>query len=378
MLRLAHADRFRLRGLEAVTVWGPGLLMAAWVAARGPRFGGDTSRYLDGADRLLAGTHLVGKQAAYTGYIAVVAVARRVGGLSLVVALQLAVALALAWSARQLARELGATTLALAVPAYVLLQPEIATWHGYILADSLYTSAVVVVTWLLVRSRGRAGVHAAIAMAATLLAATIHPSGWTLPPLAAAYLVLARTRTAAARAAGIAAVAVGSALLLLLVPVVAAGIEEEAPAVVLRRGEVVYGYEGLRLAVPSEGSGTGIEAIAHYCARHPGACARVSAARVVVEVGHVRPYYSTAHNIVIVATIWPVYLLAGVALVRRRRQPLVWLLAAVVVAHLGLVAATWADYDGRFLVHILPVVVVLASLCNAESSVRGSDGGSAS
>src|SRR5207248_1477767 len=68
--------------------------------------------------------------------------------------------------------------------------------------------------------------------------------------------------------------------------------------VALRRGDVVWGYPAWRLAMPADaGSGrTGLPGAVEYALRHPWACTRLAVARVLAELNHVRPFYSTRHN----------------------------------------------------------------------------------
>jgi hypothetical protein len=82
---------------------------------------------------------------------------------------------------------------------------------------------------------------------------------------------------------------------------------------------------------------------------------------VVVEVAHVRPYYQTRHNVLIVAVLLPLYALAAIGIVATWRHPLTHLVLGVIVAHLLLVAVSLADYDGRFLLHVWGPIAILAA-----------------
>lgn len=74
-----------------------------------------------------------------------------------------------------------------------------------------------------------------------------------------------------------------------------------------------------------------------------------------------RPYFSTLHN----ALIAPVALLYPFALItvfRRRGQTLIMALSAMLLLNIVVVALTFAEWNGRFLVPMLPVFIVLAAL----------------
>jgi len=58
---------------------------------------------------------------------------------------------------------------------------------------------------------------------------------------------------------------------------------------------------------------------------------------------------------------------------RSYREPLARLLAAVIAGHLLIVALTFADWDGRFLLYALPAVFVLTA-CATGRAVEAADG----
>ena len=55
------------------------------------------------------------------------------------------------------------------------------------------------------------------------------------------------------------------------------------------------------------------------------------------------------------------YPLAGLGVVRSRGQPLALLLGAVVVFHVLLVAVTFSDRDGRYLLYVLSFIALFAA-----------------
>ena len=79
-------------------------------------------------------------------------------------------------------------------------------------------------------------------------------------------------------------------------------------------------------------------------------------ARLAVYVAQVRPFYSTAHNTMIALWLLPLYACAALGLWALRNQPLAWWCAGVVATQAVVVALTHADYDGRYLAHVMPLV----------------------
>lgn len=108
---------------------------------RGVHHGGDTARYLDGAERLVNGDPLVGLQRAYLGYIVFVALAQVLGagGTGVVVAQVLVSALCVA-ALYDLGRRVAGETAGIAAASLYAVNVDLARFTFAILTDSLYTS----------------------------------------------------------------------------------------------------------------------------------------------------------------------------------------------------------------------------------------------
>lgn len=350
-------------------LWGALLLLAAFAALNaavlaqdGIRQGHDSPRYIEGADNLLHGRPLEGKQGSYLGYLFVVAVSEKAGlGRGGVVGLQIAVAVLAGLALYDLGRRLGGPLAGGLAAAVMLLNPDVVRWHAYVLTDSLYISLVILSLWSVHRASERGGYWYVRASAVVLCAALVRPNGWILAPIAGGYWILRAVTGASRRRLAVAGVVVAFGLTAFLVPGFRNGIQGESPDVMLRRGEVIWGYKEGRLAMPADTrGGSGWPAALGYALRHPAASARLAAARVGTELAHVRPFYSTRHNVLIVVVLAPLYLLALVGAAVVRKTPLARLLLTVTAAHLLVVALTFADWDGRFLLYVLPLLGALA------------------
>jgi hypothetical protein len=344
------------RGLVVAFV----LLNMGFLALRGVQLGGDTSRYVDGA--LLDGRPLGGYWA-YSGYMAVVAFWQVIGaGLPGVVGFQIGVAAVAGAAVAALGAPLGGRLAGLVGAAFLVVNPDVTRWHGYILTDSLYISAVVIVAFVVWRAAERGGRWYGLALLVLLPAATLRPTALVLLPVTAAFWgwrgVVTRDWIGVALG-GIGAV---GALLLAFSPHVqdAAG---QHPGAKMWSGQVLYQHPAFRMEMPSDEipRGEGWRPDLRYVQRHPGPTLALGVRRVAVELAHVRPYYSVRHNVVIVAVLLPLYTLALIGIAATWRHPLTHLLLGLVVAHLLFVGVTLADYDGRFLLYVLGPLAALAA-----------------
>lgn len=335
------------------------------VAINGVRHGGDTPLYLDGAQRVLDGRPLVDRQPSYAGYIYVVAALKAIGAGPVGVVMVQVLAGALAGTAVFAMGAVMAGRLAGGLAA-VLYSVDVDTnrWHQFILADSIYVSLFIAAVWLTYRAVIRRGTEPACTAAAALIAAgLVRPEGWFLVPAALCFMVVKRARSRAQIFAGGGALLGAAALLvMLLASSVSGNVAAVGPADMLQRGQTIWEFDGWRVPMPPNddlGSGGQAGAAVGYALRHPASTVTLMAARVGVHFAHVRPFYSTPHNLAIVAWLVPVYAAAILAIWRLGLTPLVsWIVAAIGTQTL-VVALTHAEWDGRYLAHVLPLIYTL-------------------
>jgi 4-amino-4-deoxy-L-arabinose transferase-like glycosyltransferase len=338
---------------------------AGLVAINGIRHGGDTPLYLDGATRMLDGRPLIDRESSYAGYVLMVAAAQAIGvGTTGVVVVQVVLGAAAAAAVFLLGAGLaGRAAGAIAVTLYTL-DVDTNRWHQFILADSLYVSLMTLGVLLTYRAASRRDVVPAIgALAVVVCAALVRPEGWFLLPAAGCFLVWVRARSGAQRLAGAGVVAAGAVVLMVVMaPVLRGNLQAVGPARMLERGQTIWEFNGWRVPMPPATNvepGESPGAVA-YAVQHPVKTLTLMLARVGVHFAHVRPFYSTAHNMVIVVWLVPVYVAAGYAIRRLGGQRLPsWILAAIATQTL-VVALTHAEWDGRYLAHVLPLIDTLA------------------
>jgi 4-amino-4-deoxy-L-arabinose transferase-like glycosyltransferase len=365
-------DRFRgfsqrQRRMAALLLISLFLLMnLAILMAIGVRIAGDSPRYLDGAENLLRGLPLQERQAYYIGYLLLIAFCRLIGvGVAGVIAIQLMMAGLAACALYDLGRRLHGESAGLFAAGLFVLNPDIARWNAYILTDSLYISLVILAVWS-TQKAFELGRYWYLLAAAVLASATlIRPNGSVLILVSLLYLTsgikdrnLRRLTTCAVLLASIL-----GALALLRSYTLHFG---DNPVTALRYG--VTGISEWDVVMPSEPepfAGEWTDLIG-YIARHPFASLRLGATRVVIELIHARPFFSFRHNALLLLSLPVIYLLALAGLRLSINRSAARLIVLTVIAHLAVVAATYADWDGRFLLHVLPLICLLSSCALAS------------
>jgi len=333
-------------GLASVLV---NVLLAAWL---GINRGGDSFRYVDGAAQLVAGEPLRAPNVSqYLGYVGLVALATIAGtGLTGVVAVQIAMAACAAMALYDLGRQLAGRAAGVIAAVVFIVDLDIAQWHAFILTDSLYISLVVITTWFVHRAIAHGAPAYVNALLVGVVTASIRPNGWMFAPLAAVYWI---SRSALSRWAR-----VGIAC------VVLAGLAGVISIALYQRYNTVVAH-------PPKGWDN-TRAFADVWLGLFGAAPAgenrlaLAATRVLKELGHTRPTFSARHNAAVVAVLAVTYPLAIVGFIQRRTDPLSRLLVAVIAGHLLIVALTFADRDGRYLLYVFPLIVMFAA-CGATS-----------
>lgn len=337
--------------------------MALWLNG-GVRPAGDTPLYLNGALRLRQGLPLEGAQHAYAGYIAFVALHQWLGlKAAAIITTQVALgAMVLVTSYDAGARLAGWIGGGLAAWLYAV-NLDLARFHYYVLSDSLFTSLLWLSAYAAIRASS--GCHRVWTVLAAILAVvlvTVRLNGWLALPCLAAFLLLPgkrRGRSVRWATWGIVVMATCVGLRWTLSMNGSLG----GTGTLLAQGRVVAADSSSVIPMPpAAGSDTGLLGSGQYCAAHPGACLRLMSRRMAVELAHTRPYYSPAHNLVIRTTLPLLYGLALVGIVAYWRHSFTWLALVLVGLQLMVVGMSGADWDGRFLLMVMPLLTFLSGV----------------
>ena len=342
----------------------PVLLFVAMAAfmwtARGVHHGGDTPRYVGGAERLLGGEPLLGRDSAYVGYIAVVALFQTLGTSGAgIVAFQVFVSALCAIALFSMGRRVAGELAGVAAASLYAINVDLARFTFSILTDSLFTSGLLLSTYLTYRALAGDRRGALPAAATALATGFFRPGGSFFVPIFGVALVFAILRDRSLAWRGGAAVAVLVASVWLNLGPVRAVYSTEDPMQWLVGGYVLIENEEYRMPMPPAGdSVSSIE----YCANWPVACIRLVLRRVFVEFAHTRSFYSFRHNLLVWLSFPLLYALAIIGAWAARRHSLTLLSVAVVGLQMALTGLTLADWDGRLVLFVFPLITLYSGV----------------
>src|SRR2546430_195594 len=213
------------------------------LANRGVLFGGDSLRYVDGADRVFHHVELVGKQRSYSGYIFFLVFLRYLHLRNIAVAIvQICVAAVAGLALYDLAKHLAGRMAGLLAAVLLLLNPDIFRWNLFVLTDALYIDFVILACWAIWKASGSSLWAKALCIVVVLFAGSIRPNGWPLPLIAVSYWVVLQQKHRVAKLVLIAALFISFGYGITRVQFFASGIENESPLRALHNKVIVWGY----------------------------------------------------------------------------------------------------------------------------------------
>ena len=332
---------------------------------RGVHHGGDTGRYLGGAEHFLLGQALTGKAGAYIGYIVFVGTIKLLGfGETGVIAVQILVSAVCVFALYDLGRRFAGETCGIAAASLYAVNLDIARFTFAILTDSLYTSGLILSVYLTYRTMHSAKFWAVPAGLIVLLTGSIRPGGGLIIPIFAAFIVFSIFNKRNSLQRFIFLLIVVALLFPLFLGPMKISYKAENPVEKLMSGYVIYGHHDSRLKMPRgvDISSEDVDSLYEYCIKYPGSCLKLFLARIIVFFEHTRSFYSFRHNLLILITFLPLYAFAVFGFAYRIRDQFTWLVLSLVAFQAVFVGLTFADWDGRFLTYIFPLITLYSAV----------------
>lgn len=344
------------------------MMNACLVMVFGIGDGGDSGRYYDSAEKLLGGELPTGKARSYLGYSLFVTpfVMLGLGAIAIGVAQILLSGLAAVCLYFLGARFYGTRAGLLAAALYIAF-PDIQYWNLIIYAESVFSSMLLISSYLLLTATNRK--RAAVALVLAAYTCTIRPHGVGFAAalmLFALYLLWTRRNYKLLAALALAGVVAAPALW----STVGAMARHERVLDTYAGGEVIWGYKDNALDMPGDISDRTMDihhpvlAIGAFAVEKPVYFLNLILHKLFYLYAHVRPYFSGFHNLLSLAFLIPVYLFAlpGVPADRDTQRPPRALLLASFFCQSLVTALTFTDWDGRFLIPLLHVPILFAAV----------------
>lgn len=321
-------------------------------------------RYIPYANQIAQAGYLEGSQEnRYVLYVTLLALFSKVeAGLIIVVLIQIAVSGVACMLLFKTVKYLTNSLLfAVAATTLFILWKDIQYMNVYILTESLFTSFIIISLYFLVHSKTKSGY--ALATLVSLPAALLRPNGFIVLLAVIACFVFSERHVLFRYKKLVYAAVVACAVLLIFILdrylLTTFQIVET-----YARGEVIYASDifaihAHHVTLPEEKESPVLR-ILYFILQNPIFFFKLFFAKLLVYVAYVKPYYSVLHNLSIVTVMYPLYFFTGYYVLRsshisRLFAPGIFILQALIVA------ATSEDWDSRFIIPLLPVIIIFGA-----------------
>ncbi len=337
----------------------------------------DTHRYIGYATELQSGFYFDPHNFWYIGYSLYILIIQLVGGsygliiagqylLNFIAVFALYQSCILVWQSKK-----GALITVLLFILFI----DVSSWNSYVLTESLYTSFICFSLYgLAVIHKGNKSFWYAILIGGTVLfTSIIKPTGIALLGAllsVSVYVLLNQVRNFTVKITSIFLISV--ALLLLANRMLTTFQVMENYQI----GEVIYAtttvannyqVDGLILNTPEniyrppENYAPLVKVVSFFF-HHPVYWLQLFFTKTFYLLAHVRPFWSFSHNLFSVVFLVPCYIGLTLGMLSKKNKPVVTIFVLTYLfLHIFSIGVTSDDWDGRFLIPMLPVVFSCAA-----------------
>ncbi|WKN33376.1 hypothetical protein PZB74_08520 [Porifericola rhodea] len=134
------------------------------------------------------------------------------------------------------------------------------------------------------------------------------------------------------------------------------------------KGEIIYPDVRLGISVPSnlivpKNSLPPLVTLIQFVVFNPLYFIKITAIKVFLFLSNVKPYFSWLHNLLIIFILYPLY---GFGIVGLRKysydKRILHFIVSYIIAQTITVGLTTENWDGRFLVPVLPFIFILSAI----------------
>jgi len=361
------------------------IILFAWVVVNvilfsttGIKIVSDSPRYLEYANGLASGFYVERHNFWYVGYAFYLLIVFKVFGAGVTGAVigQYCFAFLAVIALYRTAFPLSRSTLSSVITCLLFIAfADISLWNSYILTESLYTSFICFSIFFLVTVHKHKpnAINISMAIVTVVFTFFIKPTGIALLAAVLGTISYEMFRRMAGGMVRVTILFSCAAVLFLLANsmMTTYGIMEN-----YQSGEVIYDVRtytgdypvnGLTIDPPSDlyvpGSPQPVVRVLLFMLYCPVYWMKLFSLKVFYLLTHTRPFWSAFHNVYSLLLLLPSYVLVFKAFIDKRvdRQTIFFSVVFLLI-HIVSVGVTSEDWDGRFLIPMLPVVFVLSGV----------------
>ncbi|MEQ8581339.1 MAG: hypothetical protein RIC30_13605 [Marinoscillum sp.] len=346
------------------------LLLVLWVLAQlatyfhfGIKSPVDTAFYISDALSINQGVWSSDYTFWYSSYSCLLALIHRIGApFEMIVLVQVLASGLAAVALYRLAVTWGGYPSAMIATLFYILWPEIHQWTMILYTDSLFTSMVIISVYSLRSSHSKAQYLGSFIL--IIITTFIRPPGMLfLMSILGSLWFHTQVKKLSGICRATVGIAVFSALLFFLNFVMTdyanSFIESYAKA------EIIYPNISMLIDPPGnlqipDPRHSPISRLILFVVYNPLYFIKLSLMKGLLYLGHIKPYFSLLHNLLIVLFLYPIYYFGIRELRLVRWNQLKLFTSLFIVSQILMVSLTTENWDGRFLIPLLPWLFIPA------------------
>jgi 4-amino-4-deoxy-L-arabinose transferase-like glycosyltransferase len=265
----------------------------------------------------------------------------------------------------RLTRSLSNQNAAFLATLLFVCWPDVQAWNFYILTESLFISLLVVCFFFLSRASSFPSLIPGLVVAVML--ALVRPNGFIVLIAVLLYGMVAFARAPLQRRPYL------LLPLLLLLPVLLLLLDQYLLFTfrlveTFERGDIIFKYAPSALVpanplVMPNPQASPLAKLVFFVVYNTEFFMRLVLLKIVAFFAHIKPYYSVRHNLLIMVVLYPAFFFALRGLLRKGIPiPVKAFAGTVVLLQTVMVALTVEDWDGRFLLSVLPLIFIFAAV----------------
>ncbi|MFK7954097.1 MAG: hypothetical protein AB8B73_14710 [Ekhidna sp.] len=327
----------------------------------------DSVVYTSGAQKILVGELPEGREIFYTSYMLLLAFLSFLNiGEEAIIYVQFAAAITAIFCSYKLSFNLtGKSSIALLAPILYVLWFKFQQWNLVLYTDALFSHMVIISIYALVNADNTKKKLAVIPL--IIFTCFIRPTGFGL--LLAAFVFLVKNMIENRGFKRGEKMVFFFVLFLISVLLLNAAMCDFVDSFLesYQVAEVIYPKIQIFVDLPSyliisDGNYPPLVRLSLFIIQNPIYFLKLSVIKGALFLGHIKPYYSTSHNVLIGLFLYPTYLLAVRGYLSLKDSKVKWVLLTFILFQFLTVCMTSENWDGRFLLPVLPPIFILSSL----------------
>lgn len=326
----------------------------------------DSEYYINTASSIIQGELPQNREVLYLTYSSLIALLSLIGlEATWIVVLQIIISGMALYSIYRITQILSKNNLTPFVASLLyILWFKFQQWNLIVYTDALFTNSVVISVYLLMVAKNKRSYLATVVI--IIFTAFIRPTGIGFLIAILTYVIFDKftfDKKKPILKISVSVLFLGFFLVLLnevLKDYVASFLQSYANAEIIYP-KISFGIDkSENLNMPNNQHQPLIQLVL-FMVKNPYYMIKISLLKVILFLGHIKPYYSLFHNLMIGCFLYPVYFFAvkGAKLMSKNR------LYVFIVVFLGfqilIVSLTSENWDGRFLLPLLPWIFILSS-----------------